>query len=65
MFIENYLTKYLKSIIQSLIMNSSTAPIASKDEQAELIRKQKAKLERHFRRSTQVKKTDRTKIKKH
>ena len=37
-------------------MNSSTAPIASKDEQAELIRKQKAKLERHFRRSTQVKK---------
>lgn len=32
----------------------STAPIASKDEQAELIRKQKAKLERHFRRSTQA-----------
>jgi len=30
----------------------STAPVASKDEQAELIRKQKAKLERHFRRST-------------
>lgn len=33
---------------------SSSAPVASKDEQAELIRKQKAKLERHFRRSTQV-----------
>lgn len=32
----------------------SSAPIASKDEQAELIRKQKAKLERHFRRSTQA-----------
>ncbi len=32
----------------------SSAPVASKDEQAELIRKQKAKLERHFRRSTQV-----------
>jgi hypothetical protein len=32
----------------------SYAPIASKDEQAELIRKQKAKLERHFRRSTQA-----------
>ena len=32
----------------------STAPLASKDEQAELIRKQKAKLERHFRRSTQA-----------
>lgn len=30
----------------------SSAPVASKDEQAELIRKQKAKLERHFRRST-------------
>lgn len=30
----------------------STMPVASKDEQAELIRKQKAKLERHFRRST-------------
>ncbi len=32
----------------------SSAPVASKDEQAELIRKQKAKLERHFRRSTTV-----------
>jgi hypothetical protein len=32
----------------------SLAPIASKDEQAELIRKQKAKLERHYRRSTQA-----------
>lgn len=32
----------------------SSAPVASKDEQAELIRKQKAKLERHFRRSTQA-----------
>lgn len=35
-----------------MFFNSSTAPVASKDEQAELIRKQKAKLERHFRRST-------------
>ncbi len=33
-------------------LTSSSAPIGSKDEQAELIRKQKAKLERHFRRST-------------
>ncbi len=33
-------------------LSSSSAPIGSKDEQAELIRKQKAKLERHFRRST-------------
>ncbi|CAF0725596.1 unnamed protein product [Brachionus calyciflorus] len=45
-------------LISDLISPSSrrysSAPIASKDEQAELIRKQKAKLERHFRRSTQA-----------
>jgi hypothetical protein len=38
----------------SMSRRYSSAPIASKDEQAELIRKQKAKLERHFRRSTQA-----------
>ena len=45
--------KWLNST-QRQQQSSTTTQVASKDEQAELIRKQKAKLERHFRRSTQV-----------